>query len=399
MGDVVRLFGPALLAERGEAVTPAQRAALAVLGRCHTAALGGHVYRCDACATEHVAFNGCGSRLCPSCLGLRSAKWLQDRAAQLLPVPYFHVVFTVPEQIAALALGNKKSVYGILFQAASQTLQEIAADPKHLGAKLGFLSILHTWTQKLQHHPHLHCVVPGGGLCADGDSWVSCREGFFLPVRVLSSLFRGKLLALLDRAARRGELRFGGATAALASARAWQDFLHRMRRKAWVVYAKPPFGSPERVLKYLARYTHRGAISNRRILSLSDAQVTFRYRDRKRDNTLRTMTLSGVEFLRRFLLHLLPKGFVRIRYFGFLANRSRKAKLAHIRGLLGAPDLVIEVPAAPEQDSDAEPTTQVIGQGRLCPSCGVGHLQWAGQLTPATSRSPPLLPRPPPGTT
>jgi len=396
---VVRLFGPALLAERGEAVTPAQHAALAVLGRCHTAALGGHVYRCDACDAEHVAFNGCGSRLCPSCLGLRSAKWLEDRAAELLPVPYFHVVFTVPEQVAALALGNKKRVYGILFQAASQTLKEISADPKHLGAKLGFLAILHTWTQKLQHHPHLHCVVPGGGLSADGARWVACREGFFLPVRVLSSLFRGKFLAMLEQAASRGELRFGGCTAALAGAGAWQDFLRRMRRKAWVVYAKPPFGSPERVLKYLARYTHRIAISNQRILSVTDQHVTFRYRDRKRDNALRTMTLSGVEFLRRFLLHLLPKGFVRIRYFGFLANRSRKTKLAHIRGLLGAPDLAIVIPATTELDSDTEAGTQVIGQGRLCPSCGAGHLQWAGLLTPANSRSPSLLPRPPPGTT
>jgi len=234
-------------------MTAAQAAVLAALGRCHTAALGGHLYRCDKCGAEHSAFHGCGSRCCPSCLGHKSAEWVQARAAELLAVPYFHVVFTVPEQVSTLAFGNKKLVYDILFRAASQTLLEIAADPKHLGAKVGFLAILHTWTQKLVHHPHLHCVVAGGGLSHDGTHWIACREGFFLPVKVLSSLFRGKFLALLDQAAQRGDLRFGGWTAAWADAKAWAACLRQMRRKAWVVYAKPPFGSPEQVLEYPRR--------------------------------------------------------------------------------------------------------------------------------------------------
>ena len=369
---------------------------LTALGRCHTAALGGHVYHCDNpdCGAEHVAFNGCQSRLCPSCQGHKSAEWLEARAAELLPVPYYHVVFTVPEQVSALALGNKKLVYGILFRAASQTLMEIAADPKHLGAKVGFMAILHTWMQKLLHHPHLHCVVPGGGLSPDGTRWVACREGFFLPVKVLSALFRGKFLALLEEAAQRGELRCGGSLAPLAEPAAWASFKTRMRRKAWVVYAKPPFGSPEQVLKYLANYTHRVAISNSRIIRVTDEQVTFRWRDRKRDNAARTLTLPGVEFLRRFLLHVLPKGFTRIRYYGFLANRSRKANLAHVRDLLDAPAPAVDIPSAEESEPDTEEHRVV--EERSCPTCGKGRLRWAGKLKPVAERLPSRMPRPPP---
>ena len=302
LGDVIRRFGPALLDERG--VTPAQHAVLSTLGRCHTAALGGHLYRCDTCGVERPAYNSCGNRHCPSCLGHKSAAWLADREAELLPVSYFHVVFTVPAEVAALALGNKKVVYSILFRAASETLLEVAANPKHLGASIGFLAILHTWTQTLLHHPHIHCIVPGGSISPDGTQWVKSRDEFFLPIRVLSRLFRGKFLAYLAEAVRDGALRFAGATAPLSTLSGFASFLREQRSKEWIVYAKPPFGSPEQVLKYLARYTHRVAISDRRILDIQDAGVTFRYRDNTRGQQV--MTLDGVEFLRRFLLHVLP---------------------------------------------------------------------------------------------
>lgn len=390
LGDVIRRFGAALRQKLGAAMTSAQHVVLSALERCRTAALGGHLYKCDHCGAEHPAYNSCDNRHCPSCLGHKSAQWLDARADELLPVPYFHVVFTVPKEVSALALGNKKIVYGMLFRAAAQTLLQIAADPKHLGATIGFLAILHTWTQTLLHHPHLHCVVPGGGLSPDGSRWVPCPESFFLPVKVLSRLFRGKFLALLNEAARNSELRFAGSTTVLAQPQAWASFLRRMRRQAWVVYAKPPFGSPEQVLKYLARYTHRVAISNRRIVSLTDEHVSFRYRDRKCDSAMRTMTLDGVEFLRRFLLHVLPKGFVRIRYFGLLANRVRTDNLARCRALLGVPT-TSPAPAAETVADVADPDPP---QARPCPSCAVGHLIWIRQLyppaRPSAAHPPPL---------
>jgi hypothetical protein len=350
LGDVIRRFGAALHARHGDTMTAAQKAVLSALGRCHTAALGGHLDRCDRCGAEHAAYNSCRSRHCPSCLGHKSAQWLEARAEELLPVPYFHVVFTVPQQIAAVAWANKQLVYEILLRAAAQTLLQIARDPRHLGAHIGFLAILHTWTQTLLHHPHIHCVVPGG-LSPDRTRWIGCRNNFFLPVKALSRLFRGKFLALLDAAAKRGALRFAGSTAALADSRAWTSLLRQMYRKNWVVYSKPPFGSPKQVLKYLARYTHRVAISNRRIDSLTDEHVTFRYRHRTRDNAIREMKLDGVEFLRRFLLHVLPKAFVRIRHFGLLANRVRKAHLPLCLSLLGAPS------AAPQHCTETPITT------------------------------------------
>jgi hypothetical protein len=380
LGDVIRRFGPALLEQRGARVTPAQRAVLFALGRCHTAALGGHLYRCDACGAEHPAYNSCGNRHCPSCLGHKSAKWLRDRAAELLPVPYFHVVFTVPAEIAALALGNKKVVYGILFRASSEALLEIARDPEHLGADIGFLAVLHTWTQTLLHHPHVHCIVPGGGISRDGTRWVKSRDDFFVHVNPLSCLFRGKFLAYLQEAARAGLLRFAGATAELAAPIAFAAFLQEQRDRPWVVYAKPPFGSPEQVLKYLARYTHRVAITDRRILAIQDAGVTFRYRDNQRGQQV--MTLDGVEFLRRFLLHVLPTGFVRIRYFGWMANRCRAQNLARCRVLIEP-----EPGAAPASGStsDIGATPKAADDERdRCPSCGVGRLRNVGLLAPAT---------------
>jgi hypothetical protein len=380
LGDVIRRFGAAWLRQRAATLTPAQHAVLLTLGRCHTAALGGHLYRCDDCGAERPAYNSCGNRHCPSCLGHRSAEWLTERAAELLPVPYFHVVFTVPEEISALALGNKKEVYSILFKAASETLLQVAETPRHLGASLGFLAILHTWTQTLLHHPHLHCIVPGGGLSPDRSRWVSTRKGFLLPIRVLARLYRGKFLAYLAEAARAGKLRFAGVTAPLAQPSGFDAFLRQQRRKTWIVYAKPPFGSPEQVLKYLARYTHRVAISDRRILSLQGDTVTFSYRDRKDGNRQRVMTLGGVEFLRRFLLHVLPTGFVRIRYYGLFANCVRADNLARCRQLLAA-----EAPAdsPPTPSSPSKPEESADDPAHRCPVCGTGRLRQVRTLDPA----------------
>ena len=379
LGDVIRRFGPALLARGGSGVSPAQRAVLDTLGRCHTAALGGHLYRCDACGAEVPAYNGCGNRHCPSCLGHKSAQWLRDRAEELLPVPYFHVVFTVPTEVAALGLGNKKVVYQILLRAASETLLEVAANPEHLGADIGFLAILHTWTQTLLHHPHVHCIVPAGGLSADGSRWVPSRDNYFLPVRVLSSLFRGKFLDFLQRAKQSGELRFAGATSDLSTADGFAAFLKNQRERSWVVYAKAPFGSPEQVLKYLARYTHRVAISDRRIQSIDEHGVTFRYRDNGGGGQ-RSMTLDGPEFLRRFLLHVLPKGFVRNRYFGLLANRHRAQNLERCRALLrDATPTRSEPSATKSADSRA---TDAVERNR-CTHCGIGLLQMLSTLAPA----------------
>ena len=377
LGDVIRRFTGALLHRRGARVTPAQHAVLWTLGRCHTAALGGYVRRCDHCGAEHPSFNGCGNRHCPSCLGERSAEWLRDRSAELLPVPYFHVVFTVPSEIAALTLGNKEAMFTILFRAASETLLEIGADPEHLGARLGFLAILHTWTQTLDFHPHLHCIVPGGGPSLDGTRWVSARPPYFLPYKVLSRRFRTKFLDALVAAEQAGEIRFGGSTAKLGDAQRFADFVAEQRAKDWVVYLKPPFGSPEQVLKYLARYTHRVAISDGRILEIGDETVRFAYRDRANGNSKREMTLDGVEFLRRFLLHVLPSHFVRIRYYGFLGSRGRADNLARCRELIGASGC--EIPADPACASETEREREPKDR---CPTCGVGTLFVVAELGP-----------------
>lgn len=378
LGDVIRRFGPALLARSGAGVTPAQRAVLTALERCHTAALGGHLYRCDTCGAEVPAYNGCGNRHCPSCLGHKSAQWLQARAAELLPVPYFHVVFTVPAEVAALAMGNKKVVYSILLRAAAETLLEVAANPEHLGADVGFLAILHTWTQPLLHHPHVHCVVPGGGLAPDGARWVPSRDNFFLPVRVLACVFRGKFLAALRKAERSGELRFAGATADLATPAGFAAFLGTQQQRPWVVYAKAPFGSPEQVLKYLARYTHRVAISDRRLVSVGAEGVTFRHRDNTTGGQ-KSMTLDGVEFLRRFLLHVLPTGLVRIRYYGLLANRERAENLKRCRALLGSSGAAAPTPSKREA---AERAPTDANERSRCKVCGVGQVRHVGPLAP-----------------
>jgi hypothetical protein len=361
VADVVHRFGNALLLEG--AVTPARRRVMRALVACRTARLGGHVEACDSCDYRRITYNSCRNRHCPKCQGSRQAQWLEDRAGDLLPVEYFHVVFTVPEEVSALALQNKRVLYEILFHASASTLQTIAADERHLGAEIGFLSVLHTWSQDLRHHPHVHCVVPGGGLTRDG-SWVACRPGFFLPVRVLGAMFRGKFVAQLRAAFERGKLRFQGELQRLGERAAFAELLDSLMQKSWVVYSKPPFGGPVQVLKYLARYTHRVAIGNRRILAIDDSGVTFRWRDRANGDRARTMKLDGVEFLRRFLLHVLPRGFARIRHYGLLGNRKRTAKLAACRLLLGAP---MPAPAT----VDVVPFE--IADDR-CPACRSGRL-------------------------
>jgi Putative transposase/Transposase zinc-binding domain len=371
VADIVRVHGEEFLRANARTLSPVQKRVLRAIERCRTAALGGHVEECDRCGHQRIAYNSCGNRHCPKCQSLARATWLDKRQSELLPVEYFHVVFTVPEPLAALALQNKRLLYGILFRAAAESLQSIAADPKRLGAKIGFFAILHTWGQTLTHHPHVHCVVPGGGLTPDGRSWVRCRPKFFLPVRVLSRRFRTLYLQYLERAYRSSKLQFFRELGCLKQQAAFALFLRRLRRTEWVVYAKPPFGGPERVLDYLGRYTHRVAISNHRLKALHGGQVTFAYKDYKQPERPKAMTLSAVEFLRRLLLHVLPDGFQRIRYYGFIANRQRTVALALCRQLLNSP----APEAPPESLSYPERLKQLTGKDILqCPICKLGQM-------------------------
>jgi Putative transposase/Transposase zinc-binding domain len=372
VADVFRDHGEAFLDRYGDTLCSEQRRALRDIAACRTAALGGHVEECDRCGHRQIAYNSCRNRHCPKCQATAAAEWVEDREAELLPVEYFHVVFTLPAAIGPIALQNPRTVYGLLFRAAAETLQQVAADPKHLGADIGFLAVLHTWGQNLQHHPHVHCVVPGGGPSSDGSRWVSCRPGFFLPVRVLSRLFRGKFLALLKAAFDGGKLSFHGKLADLAQPTEFRRTLADTANTEWVVYAKPPFGGPEQVLKYLARYTHRAAISNYRMISMEGDQVEFLWKDYAHQGKQKTMKLNAVEFIRRFLMHVLPAGFVRIRHYGFLANRTCREKLELCRTLLAAlttPQPVVAEPAP-------EPKEAVEGrpEAHVCPACSEGRM-------------------------
>ena len=386
VADIFRAHAEAFFEAGGEFVSSAKRRVARKIVACRTAALGGHVDRCDRCDYERSSYNSCRNRHCPKCQAAARAEWLEAREAELLPVEYFHVVFTVPPAIAAVALQNKRVMYGILMRASAETLQQIAADPQHLGARIGGLAVLHTWGQNLMHHPHVHCVVPGGGVSCDGDRWVSCRPGFFLPVRVLGRLFRGKLLAMTRRAFAKGELSFQGELAPLHDASAFASHLEPAYATDWVVYAKPPFGDTAQVLKYLARYTHRVAISNQRLISLEDGRVEFRWKDYARGNRRSTMTLDATEFIRRFLLHVLPRGFMRIRHFGLLANACRSEQLPRCRELLGC---TASTAAAekPDHATDGDDC-------RRCPSCEQGRLDRL-RLPPfhpaLTTRSVPAL--------
>ena len=389
VADIFRRFGPAYRQTHAERLARAQRRVMSAIELCRTAALGGHVERCDACGHQRIAFNSCRNRHCPKCQSLARARWLEARQAELLPTEYFHVVFTVPEQIAAIAYQNKRALYGMLFQASAETLRTIAADPQHLGAQIGFLAILHTWGQNLLHHPHVHCVVPGGGISADASRWVACRPGFFLPVRVLSRLFRRLFLEQLRQAFTAGKLRFFGALERLHDAHAFAEYLAPAAQAEWVVYAKRPFGGSAQVLNYLGRYTHRVAISNNRLLSLANGHVTFLWKDYKHGAAKRTMTLEAPEFIRRFLLHVLPAGFQHLRSYGFLGNRYRDTKLALCRRLLGEPMRLAEVskPSHDYRDLYERLTGTSLHD---CPICGRGHMLCI-ETFPAAS-----LPRAPP---
>ena len=339
VADIFRVHGPAWRDVQRAHLSLAQLKVMSAITQCRTAALGGHVLRCDGCGVEQVSYNSCRNRHCPKCQSSAAKRWLDARQADLLPVEYYHVVFTLPAPVADIAYQNKAVVYGLLFDIAAETLLRIAADPKHLGARIGATLVLHTWGSALTHHPHVHGIVPGGGLSPDGKDWVACRPGFFLPVRVLSRLFRRRFLEELDQAHHDGRLRFFGEHAALADAGTFARWLAPLRQCEWVVYAKRPFAGPAAVLAYLSRYTHRVAISNSRLLALDERGVTFRWKDyRAKGHTrCKTMTLAPEEFMRRFLLHVLPGGFHRIRHYGLLANGSRKASLALARELLRQP--------------------------------------------------------------
>jgi hypothetical protein len=366
VADVFRAHQDQFLQRWGYSLSNQQRRVLRDIGLYRTAALGTHLERCDRCNYETVAYDSCRNRHCPKCQSSARDRWLVKQASSLLPVPYVHAVFTVPEQLGPLALRNQKLFYSMLFRAASETLLEIAADPRHLGARIGILAVLHTWSQNLQLHPHLHCLIPAGGLAPDNSRWIPTkRHGFFLPVRVLSRMFRGKLLSFLKRSYRSGELCFAGKLAALSTPRSFYSLLRSLQRKEWVVYSKPPFGGPEHVLKYLARYTHRVAISNGRLISIENGKVRFRWRDSRHNNRSSTMRLEATQFIRRFLLHVLPPGFVKIRHFGLLANRNRRKALdlcrAHLRSAPTNPVTLLD-----EQ--------QRAALNRSCPQCRSGTL-------------------------
>jgi hypothetical protein len=352
---------------------------------CRTAVLGGHVEQCDDCGATRIAYNSCRNRHCPKCQGLARARWLADRHAELLPVPYFHVVFTLPAPVGEIAFQNKAAAYAILFRAAAETLATIAADPQHLGAQLGMTMVLHTWGQTLQHHPHVHCVVTGGGPSLDGTRWVACRPGFFLPVRVLSRLFRRLFLQDLQNAFDTGNLRFFGKLSGLSDPEVFARHLDGFRRINWVVYAKSPFGGPEQVLAYLGRYTHRVAIANSRLISLSDGKVRFTWKDYRANGKTKVMMLAADEFIRRFLLHTLPDGFHRIRHYGFLANGSRSDNLARCRRLLDARDTDDACePITERAKADGPITTADLA---ICPDCG-GTMRRVAAVPRSSNLSP-----------
>jgi hypothetical protein len=351
VADLVRAAGSSFIERSRKWISWKHVKVLLAIARCRTAALGGHIDECTRCGHRAISYNSCRNRHCPKCQAGARERWLEKRRRELLPTPYVHVVFTLPRPLAPLVLQNKKLIYDLLFRTSAETLLEVARDPKHLGAEIGFFSVLHTWSQKLELHPHVHCVVPAGGLSADHTRWIKPHYDFFLPVRVLSRVFRGKFCAALKRAFHDRRLNFHGDLKILAQPDTFAAWMRPLFRKDWVVYAKPPFGGPEYVLRYLGRYTHRVAISNHRLVSFADGKVTFRWRDSAHHNEQKLLTLALDEFLRRFLLHLLPQGFVRIRHFGFLANRRRATTLPLCLHLFDStPDTTSAIPSQSPSD-------------------------------------------------
>ncbi len=380
VADVIREHGDAFRAKYGALLSLEQKQALRQLAVCRTAALGGHLQRCLDCGHERIAYNSCRNRHCPKCQALARARWLERQTQHLLPVEYFHVVFTLPAALGALVQANARLLYEVLLQTAAQTLRDVAANPKRLGARVGMLLVLHTWGQNLHYHPHVHAVVTGGGLSCntqgavdDQPRWVACRPGFFLPVRILSRVFRGKFLERVRQAYEGKRLVLPPTLAGLAQPEAFDRWLTPLYRQEWVVYAKPPFGGPEQVLKYLARYTHRVAISNQRLLSLQDGRVTFRYKDYAAERRSKTMTLTGEEFLRRFVQHVLPRGFLKIRHYGLLAARGRNDRLALCRRLLLPATVAGRLSPSSEA---AEGVHSEPAREPCCPYCGGTRLSF-----------------------
>lgn len=367
LADIIREHGAEL-----DGLLPDQCRVLSALVRCRTVALGGHVHQCDRCGHREISYNSCRDRHCPKCQGLDEARWIEARVRDLLPVEYFHVVFTIPSELGRLFLANRRAACNLLFSAVSETLIEVARNPANLGARIGFTSILHTWTQQLLYHPHVHCIVPGGGLSQDGSSWISAKAGFFLPIRILSKVFRGKLLSKLQGAAAAGEIR-------LPKSEDVAVLLRTSARQEWVVYAKAPFAGPQQVLRYLGRYTHRIAVSNHRLVSLNDGRLTFRWKDRTDGDQQKLMTLDAAAFLKRFLLHVLPRGLVRIRHYGLLANPVRRKLVRRCRELLDS-DTADEVPPSESWDQLLLRLTGV--DVTQCPRCRQGHLVVIEELRP-----------------
>jgi Putative transposase/Transposase zinc-binding domain len=393
VADIFRHRGPAWRASHAGHVSLGQLKVISAIERCRTAALGGHVERCEACAQLRISYNSCGNRHCPKCQAAAAKEWLADRQAELLPVPYFHVVFTLPRPVADIAFQNNAVVYDLLLKTAAETLITIAADPKHLGARIGLTAVLHTWGSAMTHHPHAHVIVPGGGLSPDGQRWIACRPGFFLSVRVLSRLFRRLFLEKLATAYQAGQLQFFADQAALAEPAAFQASLAALRKIEWVVYAKRPFGGPDAVLAYLSRYTHRIAIANSRLVAFDGERVTFKWKDyrAKAGARYKLMTLDADEFIRRFLIHVLPDGFHRIRHYGFLASGNRTRSIALARQFLGMPD---PTPSSRDSDGTKDGHADEHDAWNTCPCCG-GHMIIIETFEPGCQ--PRLWPVPPIG--
>jgi hypothetical protein len=384
VADIFRAYGAAY--RQAHEMPLRHLRAMRAIEICRTAELGGHVDECDHCGQLRISYNSCRNRHCPKCQGLDKERWLEARNRNILPTYYFHPVFTLPEGLRPLCLRNQKVAYSILFRSGSESLKQLSEDPKHLGAEVGFIAVLHTWSQTLMDHPHLHCIVTGGGLSLDGKAWVPCKGEFFLPIKVLSRLFRGKFLAYLQEAYEKGKLVFPGKIAHMEEESAFKGLRRELYKQEWVVYCNPPLRSAERVMEYLGRYTHRVAISNDRLVKMEDGRVTFRYRDRGDNDRVRLMTLDADEFIRRFVLHILPDGFVKIRHYGILSNRNRKRKLFLCRRLLGVHQQQEHIEKEPWQDL----LTRLIGiDPRICPYCGKGKMVLKEILNPSALPLPP----------
>jgi hypothetical protein len=387
VAHIFRAFGAAYRDAHAQKMSLRHLRAMRAIEICRTAELGGHVEECDRCGALRISYNSCRNRHCPKCQCLDKERWLEARKRDMLPVSYFHVVFTLPQDVRPIALRNQRVIYTILFKAASGTLKELAKDPTHLGAEIGFIAILHSWSQTLIDHPHIHCIVTGGGLSLDGKRWISCKKSFFIPVKILSRLFRGKFLAYLREAHDLGKLVFPGKIAHLKGKPAFEAMVTDLYRHEWVVYCKPPFKNAETVIDYLGRYTHRVALSNDRLVKFKGDQVTIRYRDADDSDTIKCMTLDAFEFIRRFLLHILPDQFMKIRHYGILSNRNRTTKLPKCKEILGvSTNQNHEV----EKPSWEELLTRITGiDPRLCPHCGKGKMLLKEVLLPTINRAPP----------